>query len=108
MVSKQQRVAGHAAQRPTVDELLASRERMNQAGADFLKVDLETALTFVKIARNTSDRARRGRSATAAKKAYDTILKLVDKIELSTHDERILTRGLRKLRSELEKAGIAS
>ena len=43
---------GHAAAKPTVDEWLASVDRMNRASAEFLKIDLDTALTFLQIARH--------------------------------------------------------
>ena len=46
-----------------MDELLASREQMNRVSTEFLKVDLKTALTFVKIARQTPTTIKR--SATA-------------------------------------------
>lgn len=98
-------MSGHAAARPTVDELLASRERMNRASSEFLKIDLETALTFLKIARDTNDRARKERNCRAARKAYDTVAKLVAKVKLNSEDERIVTEGLQKLQKELEALG---
>ena len=74
---------GHAAPKPTVDDLLASRERMNRASAEFLKIDLETALTFVKIARQSRDDVRKKRNCKAARRAYETVLRLINKVELN-------------------------
>ena len=96
---------GHAAPRPTVDQLLASRERMNRASVDFLKIDLETALTFLKIARQAQDSARKERNRRAARKAYETVAKLVGKVELNDEDRRILIDGLQQLQKELEALG---
>ena len=41
----------YAAPKPTVDEILASVARHNKTSADFLKADIEMALTFAGIAR---------------------------------------------------------
>ena len=106
MVSKKQHTCGHPAGRPTIDELLATRARMNQASAEFLKIDIQTALTFAKIARQTFDNTRKDRSTSAAKKAYDTILRLAKKIDLSKNDQRLVTEGLALLRSELQALGL--
>jgi len=96
---------GHAAARPTVDELLASRERMNRATTEFLKLDLQTALTFAGIARQTRDQIRKKRNCTAARRAYDTVVRLVDRVELSVEDGRVVRHGLQRLRTELESLG---
>jgi len=88
-----------------MDELLASRERMNRASAEFLKTDLETALTFVKIARQTGDDVRRKRTCRAARKAYETLTKFVNKVELRTEHARQVSLGLQQLKSELEGLG---
>jgi hypothetical protein len=96
---------GHPAPAPTIDELLASRERMNRASTEFLKIDLETALTFVKIARQTCDSVRKARNRLAARKAYDTVAKLVAKVRLNDTDHQIVTDGLRELKKELEALG---
>src|SRR5215469_9950215 len=96
---------GHAAAKPTVDELLASRERMNRASAQFLKLDLQTALTFVGIARQTRDQVRKKRNCMAARRAYDTVVRLADKVPLEVEDRQTVSRGLKRLRTELEALG---
>lgn len=98
---------GHAAARPTVDEWLASLERLKRASAEFLKIDLETALTFLKIARETSDDLRKSRNTSAAEKAYHTVLRLASKTEMRSDDRRIVTKRLEQVRSELEALGVA-
>lgn len=96
---------GHAVPRPTVDELLASRKRMNTVRVECVKVDLETALTFAKIARQTHDGLRKQRICRSARKAYETVVNLVQKVELTANDRGELNRGLAQLQSELRALG---
>jgi hypothetical protein len=74
MKSQKQQMRGHAAARPRFDELLASRERMNRVSVDFLKVDLETALTFITIAKQTHDRTRKMRTSGRREKPMTQFL----------------------------------
>jgi hypothetical protein len=80
---------------------------MNRASAEFLKIDLQTALTFVKIAQETRDEIRRKRNCVAARKAYETVIRLVPKVELNAQDAQVVTLGMNKLRSDLEGLGEA-
>ena len=80
-----------------------SRERLDRASADFLKIDLETALTFTYIARQTADVARRQRNQEAAKRAYHTVTRMMERVKLSDEDVRTLAIGLEQLRSELQE-----
>lgn len=105
MLARKQQTRGHAAHKPTVDELLATRQRMNRASTDFLKIDLETAFTFVKIAKQAGDRVRRERNRAAARKAYETVLRFLNKVETGDEDLRLITGALGQLRSELEILG---
>lgn len=105
MVSRKRRTRSYAAPKPSVDNLLASRERMNRASAEFLKIDLETALTFVKVARQTRDEVRKKRNCMAARKAYETVMKLINKVDLNGQDARAVTLALNQLRSDLEGLG---
>jgi hypothetical protein len=105
VVSKQQRTNGHPAARPTIDQFLASRDRMNRASAEFLKIDLETALTFVTIARQAHDSARKERNCRAARKAYDTVVKLFGRVELNDMDRQVVMDGLLQLQKQLVELG---
>jgi hypothetical protein len=105
MLPKKHRWGGHAARKPTVDELLATRDRMNRASADFIKIDVETALTFAKIARDADNATRRTRNQRAARKAYDTILKLLSKVDWTAEDGRVVEKGLDRLKAELKMLG---
>ena len=88
-----------------MDELLATRKRLNRANSDFLKVDVQTALTFTGIALQTTDPVKRQRNQRSARKAYDTVLRLMGKVQLSESDARTLGSGLERLKSELRELG---
>jgi hypothetical protein len=66
---------------------------------------VETALTFVHRARQTSDLDRKKRNYEAAQRAYLTVTKLMERVKLSEDDVRTLVLGLEQLRSELEQLG---
>ena len=88
-----------------MDELLASREQMNRVSTEFLKVDLKTALTFVKIARQTPDHYQKKRNCRAARRAYETVARLAKKVDLNAENGRAMTLELARLRAELEELG---
>jgi hypothetical protein len=86
-------------------ELLASREGMNRVSADFLKVDLETALIFAQFAQQTDVDSRRKRNCDTARKAYDMVVNLIQKVELSAKDRLAVQRRLAQLKPALEALG---
>ena len=96
---------GHAAKRPTMDEILASRAELNRASADFLKTDVEAALTFSKIAGQTEAGVKRQRNVQNARKAYDTIVRMMKRVSLSARDSEILAIKLKQLRLDLVALG---
>lgn len=96
---------GHAAPKPTVDELLAWQSRANKVNADFLKLDLQTALTFTQLALQAEDGVKRERNQRAARKAYDTILRLVGRVTLTDDEARSMGKSLERLRSDLIRLG---
>lgn len=98
----------YAAKRPTVDEFLSVGARINRTTTDFLKVDLETALTFSGIALQSSgDLQKRQRNQQHARRGYDTIVRLITKVVLSEKDAKFMKRNLRRLKRELQKLGEA-
>jgi hypothetical protein len=105
VASKKQRTTRYAASRPTVDEYVSTRERVNRASADFLKIDVDTALTFLQIASQTEDGVRRQRNLEAARRAYNTVLRLMERVTLSEQDTQILSLGLEELRFKLQQFG---
>jgi len=90
-----------------MDELLNSAARLNRASADFLKADVATALTFSGIALESEDPLKRDRNRRAARKAYDTVVRLMERVTLTDGDVKILARNLQRLKSELDRLGEA-
>ena len=79
--------------------------RANKAGADFLRVDSEIALTFAGLALQRADDEKRKRQIETARKAYDTIRRLRKGIELSKTESDKLDANLQRLKSELQQLG---
>lgn len=105
--SKEERTFGHPVANRTISELLASRERMNRASSDFLKVDLKTALMFTASASQYRDRLSSGRNRQAARRSYEVLLHLIPRVQLSVEDSEIISRGMRRLKAELQALGEA-
>ena len=97
--------SAYAAVKPTFDELLANGRRFNRAGADFLKLDVKTALIFTGIALQTDDSVKRRRNQQSARKAYDSVLKLAKKVQLTDEEIQTLSRTLERLKFELQTLG---
>ena len=95
----------HAAPKPTVDEILASIARHNKTSTDFLKAEIETGLTLAGIARAAGNSEERERNRRAARKAYDTVVRLVERVELTDRDTKVLGRNLARLKSDLRGLG---
>lgn len=86
-------------------ELLEQSKKFKQVSTDFLKVDLETALTFTGIALQADNDAKKKRNQQSARKAYDTILKLLRNVEPEEGDAQVLRSNLERLKSELQRLG---
>ena len=97
--------SGYAAKRPTPDEFLATARECNRASVNFLKTDVETGLTFSTIAMQSKDKSKRNRMRQNARKAYDTVLRLMRRVELTPPDARFLARNLKRLRADLIRLG---
>jgi len=99
------RKAHYATPKLTTDELLECGARLNRVSVDFLKIDVATGLTFTGIALHTDDAVKKARNRRSARLAYDTVIKLIDRVTLSHDDSLILGRNLARLRSELATLG---
>lgn len=97
--------SAYAAVKPTFDEFLANARRFNRASADFLKLDVQTALIFTGIALQTDDSVKRRRNQRSARKAYDSVLKLAKKVQLTDEEIQTLSRNLDRLKFELQTLG---
>jgi hypothetical protein len=77
----------------------------NSVGADFLRIDSQVALTFSGMALAATDEEIRGRTALVARKAYDTIARLREHIELTDAERDKLDANLRRVQTELQSLG---
>ena len=79
----------------------------NRNGLDFLKVEVQTGLTFAGIALGEEPgSAQRERNRLNARKAYDTVLGLRPRFEVPQDTAgRKIDEGLQRLRSALERLG---
>jgi hypothetical protein len=97
------------ARNSTIEQILASNDQLNRTSADFLKVDLETALTFSGIALENKDvkyaEEKRRRNQFNARRGYDTILHLMKKLPLTERDAEFVGRNLQRLKLELQELG---
>jgi len=53
------------------------------------------------------DSVKRLRNRQSSRKAYDTVVRLMSRVDLSDEDTQILARKLKRLKSELESLGEA-
>ena len=92
--------------RASVNEIFKSASQLNQTSVDFLKIDLDTALSFAGIALETSDNPeKKTRNQQNARHGYDTIVRLLPRVSPSVDDGKVLARKLEQLKSELVKLG---
>jgi len=68
---------------------------------DFLKADLEIALTFSHLALEAKDPLKKSRNCRLARKAYESIVKLRQRVALAEEDARTLESDLQELRNNL-------
>jgi hypothetical protein len=97
---------GFAAKKPIVDELFGITAELNHTRVEFLKIDVETALTFSGIALHSrDDDPKKRRNQLNARKSYDTIVRFVGKIPINEDDRYVIFRKLERLKSELQVLG---
>ena len=77
----------------------------NMIGMDFLVTDAELALTFLDMARASSNEENRSRRTREARRAYDTILKRLPKLKPEPEQLEKLNDLLTVLRKRLIEAG---
>jgi hypothetical protein len=95
----------YAARKPTVQDMLATIERHNKTCTDFLKADVEAAVTFMEIARSAQNPAEQDRNRHAARRAYDTVIRLIGRVKLTDADSQVLGARLARLKSGLCRLG---
>lgn len=82
-----------------------SLREFNRTGTEFLKVDVATGLTLAKAALTTGSAEKRERNQKSARKAYDTIVRILNKITPTEADAKELNDSLDELKANLVKLG---
>ena len=81
-------------------------EKLKHSGKDFLVADIETALTFVQLARSADDNSeKKVRNLANARKAHDTVRALAARLHLSPKQQTEVNEKLKTLKTELEALG---
>ena len=81
------------------------RDAAEQRVVEFLIVELETGLTFSRIASDSRYSDKRDRNRANARKAYDTALGWTKRLSLNAEDSLEVGEKLKKLKAALEKLG---
>ena len=74
-------------------------------GLNFLRSELETGLTLVRIAQSAKRADKRNRNLLNARKAYETVLRFMPGLVLTTSQSREMTNKLKRLKKELHALG---
>jgi len=79
----------------------------NRSGTDFLRVEVQTGLTFADIAmREEPGSGQWAKNRNNARKAYDTVLRLRGRLEITNQAAaHEIEEGLKQLRSALVRLG---
>ena len=88
-----------------MSEFTKTGKRLNAASKDFLRADVETALTFAEIALGTEDAEKRQRNKQHAKDAYDTILRFQERVTYTPAENAYMTERMERLKKDLEQLG---
>jgi len=82
------------------------REESNKVGAEFLVIELDTALTFLDVAETTTSEESRIRNRKNAEVAYKTALRMAPRVMLVAPQKEAVNERIAKIKSRLEKLGI--
>ena len=85
--------------------IFKSSADLNTTGVSFLKIDLDTALTFTEIALQAEDAEKRKRNRHNARTGYDTLMRLLPRVTPMRADAEILAEKFDRLKANLQKLG---
>jgi hypothetical protein len=78
---------------------------LSKVGFEFLLADLDTALTFLKVAESAIDADTRERNHANARRAYDTVVRLMQNLSLDDIQSEELAQKLALLKTRLQDVG---
>ncbi|MBV8827719.1 MAG: hypothetical protein JO108_00675 [Acidobacteriaceae bacterium] len=80
-------------------------EVLSATGSEFLLTDLDVALTFMDAAETTESKEHAQRDHQNARSAYDTVLRLLPKLQLDVAQRNEVDKKLAALKARLTAAG---
>jgi hypothetical protein len=86
-------------------QLTTTGKQLNATNADFLKIDVETALTFTGLALETDNQEKKERNRKNARKAYDAIIHLKGNVTFTPRQEAYMHAMIARLKNNLEQLG---
>src|SRR5262249_18222888 len=104
MAAHKQMSAKHTSARTSqrlVPQLTAAGKQLNATNADFLRIDVQTALTFSELALGTDNEEKKERNRKNARKAYDTILHLWNNVTFTPSQEVYMHEMMSRLKNDL-------
>ncbi len=82
------------------------QEQLRKNHAEFLRIDLETALTLTRIAQRAgAGSIKRQRTVRKARRAYDTVVKMRSSCACTAAEGLQIDKKIRRLRTELLRLG---
>ena len=86
-------------------QLTTTGQQSNAMNAEFLRIDVETALTFSGLALQTNNKEKLLRNRRNARRAYDTILRLWHRVTFTPSEEGYMHEMMGRLKNDLELLG---
>lgn len=77
----------------------------HQSGLQFVNAELDTGMTFARIALGAKRRAKIERNRENARKAYNSALHFLSNTSLNTEETRRVNEKFAALKSDLERLG---
>ena len=77
----------------------------NAVGVDFIRNDLETALTFAQIAKRSHEAEKTVRNRRNARRGYNTVVRFLTRTTLTADQQQDIDEKLDRLRSALAELG---
>src|SRR5215471_7694206 len=102
MASQSKNARQHASSETTkalTERLTATGKQLNATNADFLKIDVETALTFSELALTTDNTEKKKRNRENARRAYNTILSLSPRVTFTPSETAYMQEMMGRLKN---------
>ncbi len=87
------------------EAFVRSGKTTREAGARFLKTELDTGFRFAEAAEGARTKGKRTRNLSKAREAYDSIVRFRGKVKLTREEAAEIESGIAELRSRLRQLG---